>query len=155
MGLGELKSIGEFARSHMINAARSTFLGLSVVLGLSLALPLPGADGRIAHLPSICPFHSLTGLPCPGCGLTRAFVCLGHGQFSQSLHWHPIGWLIYGVFVALWARAGLIWATQRTVFEISPRTSRLLTWSGTAILMVVGAVRLAWAVAHPGLRIPY
>jgi len=26
---------------------------------------------------SLCPFHAITGLVCPGCGMTRAMICLG------------------------------------------------------------------------------
>ena len=31
------------------------------------------------HLParSLCPFHAITGLACPGCGMTRAMISLG------------------------------------------------------------------------------
>jgi hypothetical protein len=33
----------------------------------------------INHLParSLCPFHAITGLACPGCGMTRAMISLG------------------------------------------------------------------------------
>ena len=33
----------------------------------------------INHLPtrSLCPFHAITGLECPGCGMTRAMISLG------------------------------------------------------------------------------
>lgn len=33
----------------------------------------------------ICQFHRLTGLNCPGCGMTRAVYALLHGNFSAAL----------------------------------------------------------------------
>ena len=33
----------------------------------------------------VCTFHKLTGLNCPGCGMTRAFYALLHGNFSTAL----------------------------------------------------------------------
>jgi hypothetical protein len=36
----------------------------------------------------ICPFRNLTGLPCPGCGLTRAVYHLAHGDFRQAFACH-------------------------------------------------------------------
>lgn len=43
----------------------------------------------------MCPFFNATGLPCPGCGLTRSFVCLGHGHLSEAFKWHPLGPLLF------------------------------------------------------------
>lgn len=37
-----------------------------------------------------CLFQLITGLYCPGCGGTRAAVYLLHGQFKQSLLYHPL-----------------------------------------------------------------
>lgn len=34
----------------------------------------------------VCQFHRLTGLNCPGCGMTRALYALLHGDFSTALH---------------------------------------------------------------------
>ncbi len=51
--------------------------------------------------PVICPFRRLTGLPCPGCGLTRSWVYLAHGQWSDSLSAHPFGVIAAGLTVAL------------------------------------------------------
>ncbi len=42
-----------------------------------------------------CPFLSLTGLPCPGCGLTRSCGCLLRGDLAQSFSWHAFGPLIF------------------------------------------------------------
>ncbi|MGC4046043.1 MAG: DUF2752 domain-containing protein [Armatimonas sp.] len=61
-----------------------------VILLLSVLLPLPDANGRML-LPPICAFKNLTGLPCPGCGLTRSFVCLGHGHIAEAFHYHILG----------------------------------------------------------------
>ena len=33
-----------------------------------------------------CPFHALTGLLCPGCGATRAFAALIHGNIGEAMH---------------------------------------------------------------------
>ena len=41
----------------------------------------------ITHLPtwSLCPFHAITGLECPGCGMTRAMISLGQLKFSAAV----------------------------------------------------------------------
>jgi len=55
---------------------------------------------------SICLFRRTTGIPCPGCGLTRAFAHLAKGQWREAAADHPfsfvlateagIGWLYCG-----------------------------------------------------------
>jgi len=126
----------------------ATFLGLLGILALSILLPLPGTDGRIAHLPTVCPFYLLTGLPCPGCGLTRAFVCLGHGQVVQSLHWHPLGMVFYAACAFAWAMRGWEWLWGApmpwTRGQVSGRWSML----GLVLLLGFGAVRIGWILVH-------
>ncbi len=41
--------------------------------------------------PVICPFRLATGLPCPGCGLTRSWVHLLHGQVGEAMTANPFG----------------------------------------------------------------
>lgn len=44
---------------------------------------------NLAGLPAwSCPFLAATGIPCPGCGLTRATMQLLRGDFAQSFHTH-------------------------------------------------------------------
>jgi hypothetical protein len=44
-----------------------------------------------ARLPvSVCGFYNLTGLPCPGCGMTRGFVAMGHAQFGRAWRVNPL-----------------------------------------------------------------
>ncbi|WP_395752875.1 DUF2752 domain-containing protein [Prosthecobacter sp.] len=48
-----------------------------------------------------CTFAEATGLPCPGCGLTRATSALFHGEWRASWQFHPFagGFLLGGIFV--------------------------------------------------------
>jgi len=50
-----------------------------------------------------CQFHRLTGLNCPGCGMTRAAYALLHGEFLTALHDNA---LFVFAMVALAVRGG-------------------------------------------------
>lgn len=48
----------------------------------------------------ICPFYFLFDIPCPGCGMTRAYLALLKLDFYEALHYHglfpvPFFWAIY------------------------------------------------------------
>lgn len=53
---------------------------------------------------TVCPFRIFLGIPCPGCGLSRAALLLLSGDIGASFQMHPmlfliiIGmiWLVYG-----------------------------------------------------------
>jgi hypothetical protein len=61
------------------------------ILVLGRILPMPLSDGSILHMPGICPFRMLTGLPCPLCGMTRSVISAMHGHFAESFAYHPLG----------------------------------------------------------------
>ena len=62
-------------------------------------------DPSQTHFLPICPLYALTGFACPGCGLTRGFHALFHGDILTALHFNlliPIWAVIFGyVFVSL------------------------------------------------------
>lgn len=60
-------------------------------------------------MPSICPFFNITGIPCPGCGLTRSFVCLAHGHVREALLWHPLGPVMFSAAVLYLVGTTLRW----------------------------------------------
>jgi uncharacterized protein DUF2752 len=88
---------------------------LAGVLGLAglavLHLWTPSDDVRS----SLCPSRRLFGLPCPGCGMTRALAHLAKGEWRAALAVHPlspliaaelaIGWIAWGTHVS--GRAGV------------------------------------------------
>lgn len=46
----------------------------------------------------VCPFFKITGLDCPGCGMTRAAAALFYGDIRRSLQLHPFA----SLFIAGW-----------------------------------------------------
>lgn len=48
---------------------------------------------------SLCWIRSVTGFPCPGCGSTRAVICLFRFQFREALQFHPLIFLTIAVIV--------------------------------------------------------
>lgn len=41
----------------------------------------------------MCPTAAIFGIPCPGCGLTRATLALFHGDLGGALRYHPLVFL--------------------------------------------------------------
>lgn len=54
---------------------------------------------KICH--EYCMMRILVGIPCPGCGMTRALIALMHGDVAQSLQYHPllICWILFFVWM--------------------------------------------------------
>ena len=79
------------------------FASLTVVL---LALVLDVRNQQVVlplwgvALPESCWFKRLTGMECPGCGLTRSVICLVHGNYLEAWHFNPGGYLFLAVVAA-------------------------------------------------------
>jgi hypothetical protein len=107
-----------------------------VVLAASGCL---GVAWLFSGLPTpLCPFHALTGIPCPSCGMTRGLRCLLHGNLTAAFLFNPLGmtllcglafYLIYAAVVVIGNRPRLRWE------PISKSTALFLRL--TAILLIV------------------
>ena len=54
-----------------------------------------------------CPLRSLTGVPCPFCGMTRGTLALVHGDLLGSVVLNP------GVILAVFVVVFLLWRRPR------------------------------------------
>ena len=99
--------------------------------------------------PVFCPVALILGLPCPGCGITRALGHATHGKFREAFEFHALWPLLLGYFVFLW-----IYKLVETVRGEPPK---LPTYKigGAALIVLLGfwAVRLVWFFAHDGLSV--
>ncbi|HVX15722.1 MAG TPA: DUF2752 domain-containing protein [Pirellulales bacterium] len=79
-------------------------IAAAILLAATLLEVLPNERvalrGLTAYpLPHVCTSRVLFGVSCPGCGLTRSFVHLAHGDWQAAWHVHHLGWLIAALVV--------------------------------------------------------
>jgi uncharacterized protein DUF2752 len=86
-----------------------------------------------------CPLRTLTGVPCPFCGMTTATVAISHGQWASAAAANPLAYLAAALAAAtipvLLARAAGLAPGPRPWPEASRRRVR---W---ALAVLVG---LSW-----------
>ncbi|MGI8884524.1 MAG: DUF2752 domain-containing protein [Pyrinomonadaceae bacterium] len=87
----------------------------------------------------VCPLYSLTGIACPGCGLTRGFHALFHGDIFTALDYNallPVYAFIFGYFFV--SLIFVIFKGRGLSFNIfRPK----LIWSFLALALVFAVVR--------------
>ena len=73
---------------------RAIAVGLGVLaLGYAAFLLYRNGPSGMPLLPG-CFFHQLTGLHCPGCGMTRAASALLHGHPLVAFRFNPVGMVL-------------------------------------------------------------
>lgn len=90
--------MSDFARSAVVHIF---ILFVSAVFVLAPATMVLTPDKHCRFIwndkpsPKICGFKLFTGHDCPGCRLTRCFVCMVHGNVIEAIHFHPWGVAAY------------------------------------------------------------
>ena len=133
--------------------SHSRIKDLMLLVLLFVALPLA------LHATGIgCPIKFLTGISCPGCGMTRAWLSALSLNFQQALAYHPLYWSV-PLIVLLAFAASSVWPTiRRAVFLATliaflgvwfvrlalPDLSNMLFWSASLPEPVVTIEAPAW-----------
>jgi hypothetical protein len=123
-------------------------VGLAGAGAAALAIACAVSPARVESGPVVCPFRLLTGLPCPGCGLTRAWVFIAHGDFGAALRANPFGYLTMAAAVVLIAVVAASVARARPIPSLSPlvRSRPFLLVFGC--WLAFAAVRIAVVALH-------
>jgi hypothetical protein len=95
-------------------------LGLTGTAAAALTIACAVSPARAESGPILCPFRLATGLPCPGCGLTRSWVFIAHGDFGAALRANPFGYLTMAAAVALIAVVATAAVRGRPIPSMSP-----------------------------------
>jgi|SRR6187431_2176355 len=86
-----------------------------------------------------CPLASVLGVPCPGCGLTRATLALSHGDLKRALDLHPLVLVLAPLFIGAVTSAAVGYVRGPRPRDARPArqwlTSRAMTALATALML--------------------
>ena len=113
---------------------------LSVRGGTQVMVPLLGIP-----LPELCMTRRIWGLECPGCGMTRCFISLAHGELAAAWSYNPAGLLLFGIMAfQLPFRGYQLWRLRRGLPELALTRAAQVGFAALGIALVVQwAMRLA------------
>jgi len=115
--------------------------GLSAVFIISIVWRPPDDPSF-----TLCPFRFFTGLPCPGCGMTRAFCALGHGEVWRAVRFNALSPVLFLGAAGAWTSA---WATVLRCDRVNAFLLRLCPNAVVAKVMLA-LVGVWWAVRLVG-----
>lgn len=89
---------------------------------------------------AFCPAVILTGYPCPGCGMTRAFISLFRGNIGQAMKWNPM--------VFPWLGAGAWFVFRRYI--CGKKVTGIYQIMGVLCIVMIGVHVYRMACLFPG-----
>lgn len=89
-----------------------------------------------------CIIRFVTGVSCPGCGLTRAWLCALSLEFDAALAYHPLFWAVPLVVMAAIAYD----RASRPSFAADPSARRLRAALRIALVLALIAFVSVWLI---------
>lgn len=81
-----------------------------------------------------CPFYFLLGIPCPFCGMTRAFLCVLKGDLIEAFYFHPLWPLVIA--------AGIIFILVKIkVLKLSGKAVNILAFIAAFLFLLCFILR--------------
>lgn len=102
--------------------------------------------GNLEAEQSFCPFKMLTGLPCPGCGITKSMVYFYDGNIYKSLLHHLFGPFIIILSLFLLVKFTFEIINKRTFMAISPNNKKKIAYAIAAILIIYHLIRVIYFI---------
>jgi hypothetical protein len=90
-----------------------------------------------------CIWRSITGYPCPGCGLTRSLASMSHFDIVSAIRFNPSGLLIViAAFVAVVRPQLLVSARSFYERKIATRSDRSVMIASASLFLIITIVNI-------------
>jgi hypothetical protein len=108
------------------------------IVGLWLALVVLCSflKSSASSFGSLCLFRSVTGMPCPTCGSTRAMFAIGRGDIATALALNPL--------LVLALAVGVVWLAGQALLPGETRAWAAIVRRRHAWLALLAALLLNW-----------
>ena len=130
-----------------------TVLGVSAVILVACLLLRTSTGGHVRvplvgiSMPGLCLWRLSTGVECPGCGLTRCFIAMAHGNFAEAWHFHPAGTVLFAALLAQLPYRGLqLRRLARGRSELKHPALMLVLWLLVPVFLIQWLLRLSGLV---------
>jgi hypothetical protein len=125
------------------------FAGMTAVMLVSI-IHRPAEVSPSEEYDTICGFKNLTGLPCPGCGLTHSFCEIGKGHMASALNWNWLGPPLFLLMILIWCKALFVLTNQfKPAFALDRLAARLRPMRLFAIAFAVyGIGRIVYIIFY-------
>ena len=155
MSLEHEQVCGESVESSFQEAGTSKRFAFMVVAALSVvflasAFYTPAAVQPDGSYATLCGFKMITGLPCPGCGLTHSFCSLGQGDISSAFSFNALGPPLFLAAGGVWLRFVFVLIGRLRPVSAIDRvvTQRMLIRAFLIGFAVFGIGRIVYLVAN-------
>lgn len=108
---------------------------VGVICTLAIPFFIGLADEHIESSQSLCPTKLLTGLPCPGCGITKSLIFLYQGNIEKSMHYHAFGPLVVIASIGLLILMSIQLGTNNRLFTSILYNSKIAYGIGFVLIL--------------------
>lgn len=101
------------------------------------------ADGH--GVGTLCLFKSVTGIPCPSCGVTRAVLLLLQGEVFQSIFMNPLGILALAflIIIPLWILSDFIQG-KFSLLSVYQKSEELIRTQKLIYIPLIAFIAVNW-----------
>ena len=80
-----------------------------------------------------CPIHYMTGLYCPGCGITRMLFAIIKLDFYQAFRYNPLVFILLVIYI--------IYFILKYIFKVNIKIPNKVYYGLIVVLIVYGIIR--------------
>ncbi len=96
----------------------------------------------------LCPLRNATGVPCPGCGLTRATWAVLRGDWAEAARLHPLVFVLSPLVAWVWG--GVAWRAAGLPVRLRRGSPAARRWRRRGLWGLLVASLVVWVLRFAG-----